>query len=158
MDYPFVPKSSKALVPGQFWSVPMSDGRFACGRVLELGGQEIPTPTRGFFGGLHDWVGTAPPNPNTQLGPRFIKYGIMHIRAILESGGALLGMRPLEADGIELPRFLSAHGGPGTKILCGASHIRDARPDEWGTLPVLGFWGTDFIVSLANHHLIAKVA
>jgi hypothetical protein len=33
-DYPFVPRTNATLVPGQFWSIPLTDGRFACGRVL----------------------------------------------------------------------------------------------------------------------------
>ena len=28
-SYPFVPKSNVQLAPGQFWSIPLSDGRFA---------------------------------------------------------------------------------------------------------------------------------
>src|SRR5262249_10570900 len=34
--YPFVPRSTAYLRPGQFWAIPLSDGRFACGRVLAL--------------------------------------------------------------------------------------------------------------------------
>jgi hypothetical protein len=136
----------------------MSDGRFACGRVLQLGGEENPTPARAFFGGLHSWAGAAPPDADTDLGSQFIQYGLMHIRAILESGGAILGLRPLVADRVEIPQLLSAVGGPGTKILRGATHVRDASPNEWGTLPVLGSWGADFIVALANQHLAPKVA
>ena len=158
MTYPLIPKSTKSLVPGQFWSVDMSDGRFACGRVLQLGGEENPSPARAFFGGLHDWVDTDPPTVDSHLGSRFIQYGLMHIDAITQSGSALLGVRPLDADGIVLPQLLSAMGGPGTKILCGAAHVRDAQPNEWGTLPVLGYWGTDFIVTLADYHLAARVA
>ena len=34
--YPFEPKSNAHLMPGQFWGVPLSDGRWACGRVLAV--------------------------------------------------------------------------------------------------------------------------
>lgn len=34
--YPFEPKSNAYLLPGQFWGVPLSDGRWACGRVLAI--------------------------------------------------------------------------------------------------------------------------
>jgi hypothetical protein len=77
----------------------------------------------------------------------------MHIKAITNTGGAVLGERPLEADAIELPILLSAHGVPDTMILRGAEPLRPARDDEWGTLPVLGYWGYDFISELAEHHL-----
>ncbi|WP_104434997.1 Imm26 family immunity protein [Kineococcus xinjiangensis] len=32
--YPFQPRSTSYLQPGDFWAVPLSDSRFACGRVL----------------------------------------------------------------------------------------------------------------------------
>ena len=34
--YPFEPRSNVHLRPGQFWGVPLSDGRWACGRVLAV--------------------------------------------------------------------------------------------------------------------------
>jgi hypothetical protein len=33
-SYPFTPKWNRYLLPGQFWAVPLSDGRFGCGRVM----------------------------------------------------------------------------------------------------------------------------
>ena len=63
VTYPFKPKSTAMLRPGQFWAVPLSNDKFACGRVLQIGTAEIPTKTRGFFGGLQDWIGASPPNP-----------------------------------------------------------------------------------------------
>ena len=40
--YPFRPKSTAELEAGQFWSIPLPDGRFACGRVLQMNGSQIP--------------------------------------------------------------------------------------------------------------------
>src|SRR5258705_838794 len=34
--YPLIPKTTAHLRPGQFWSIPMADGRFGCGRVLRV--------------------------------------------------------------------------------------------------------------------------
>jgi hypothetical protein len=34
--YPFEPKSNTHHLPGQFWGVPLSDGRWAYGRVLAV--------------------------------------------------------------------------------------------------------------------------
>jgi hypothetical protein len=34
VTYPFVPRSNAKFRPGQFWAIPLPDGRFACGRVL----------------------------------------------------------------------------------------------------------------------------
>jgi hypothetical protein len=77
----------------------------------------------------------------------------MHIRAILQSGGEILGSRRLEDDGIVLPTLLSAGGGNGTMLLNGAAHVRLARRDEWGAFPVLSYWGFDFISTLAKSRL-----
>ena len=63
--YPFVPRSNAYLEPGQFFAIPLNDGRFAAGQVLT-----IPTPetapnsacnTRAVVLGLLDWVGDRPP-------------------------------------------------------------------------------------------------
>jgi len=80
----------------------------------------------------------------------------MHIKAITETGGRILGERPLEADGIVLPTLLSAMGGAGTMLLAGADALRPARQSEWGKWPVLGVWGYDYIQTLANHHLLKR--
>lgn len=157
MEYPLVPKSTVNLRPGQFWAIPMDDGRFACGRILQLGGEENPTPTRAFFGGLHAWVGLNPPRAATSFGKIFVDVGMMHIRAVTNSGGHILGERDLVQDEIQLPELLSAHGGAGTMILSGAAHVRRARREEWGKMPVLRVWGYDVIVELANTKL-ARIA
>lgn len=158
MTYPLVPKSTASLRCGQFWAVPLPDGRYGCGRVLQLNGGELPTKTRAFFGGLHHWRGSQPPTRDTRLGSDFVAFGVMHIKAITTTGGAILGERPLEADGIELPILLSAIGGPGTMILRGADPMRPAERDEWGKHPVLGYWGFDYIAEIAAHafrHVVA---
>ncbi|MDA2670396.1 Imm26 family immunity protein [Bacillus cereus group sp. MYBK104-1] len=35
INYPFKPKSNCYLVPGQFWTIPLDNSKFACGRVIE---------------------------------------------------------------------------------------------------------------------------
>jgi hypothetical protein len=156
--YPLKPKSTTSLRPGQFWAVPLASGRFACGRVLQTNAATLPSKTRGFFGGLHDWVGAAPPSGSEIAGTAIVAFGVMHIKSITMTGGAILGERPLEADAIELPRLLSGHGGPGTMVLLGVAPIREASQKEWGTLPVLGYWGYDFIQQLAEQRFSGRVA
>ena len=75
----------------------------------------------------------------------------MHIKAITTTGGAVLGERPLDSDSIVLPTMLSAYGGGGTMVLYGSAPVREAR--EWVKLPVLGYWGYDFIRELAEARL-----
>ncbi|MGD0525538.1 MAG: hypothetical protein ABSE49_10360, partial [Polyangiaceae bacterium] len=141
--YPFEPKSTRSLTTGDYWAVPLTDGGFACGRVLQTEGDHLPTPTRTFFGGLHDWLGKSPPTSEDIAGAPLVRFGMMHLRAIVRLGGQVLGNRPLEADGVELPVMLDAHGGPTTRVVRGAQSVRTARREEWGTLPILGVWGYD---------------
>jgi len=148
--YPFVPKSTSKLKPGQFWAVPLRHGKFACGRVLQVGFKGNPSKTRSFFGCLLDWIGTCPPSENAIAGSLPFRFGVMHVKAITETGGEVLGERALEADGIEIPTLLSEMGGPATQILHGADPVRPARKEEWGGYPVLGYWGYDYIQKLAE--------
>lgn len=152
--YPFRPKSTASLIAGEFWAVPLPDGRFACGRILQLQGSEIPTPSQAYFGGLQNWVGKNLPTSESIAGSEIIAFGVMHIKAITELGGEVLGYRTLEFDKIKLPTLLSALGGPSTKVLCGANAIRNAARVEWGKWPVLEFWGCDFIVQVAVEHFV----
>jgi hypothetical protein len=154
--YPFVPKSSGALRPGDFWAVPRTDGSYACGRVLQVNGDQLATPQRSFFGGLLDWIGQEPPTSVCIAGAGLLDSGVMHIKAILTTGGKVIDNRPLELDGLQPPTLMNAVGGPHTLILLGAQSVRAARPDEWGAVPVLRYWGYNVIRELADARLTPR--
>jgi len=149
--YPHIPKSTQALSPGDFWALPLSDGSFGCGRVLQTTGDHLAGPRRLFFGGVLDWRGEQPPMSPSIAGRPLVACGQMHVRAIAESGGQVLGNRPLELDGIELPLLLSTANGP-AMLLYGVQSVRRARKDEQGSLPALSTWGLSVAVLKANHH------
>jgi len=153
----FIPKSTTSLHPGHFWAVPLDDGRFACGRVLQLDTEMIPSPRRAFFGGLHDWIDDVPPTSSAIADAGFVAYGVMHIKAITETGGRVLGGCPLLDRDDYHPTLLSEHGGVHAMILRGSLPVRRASKKEWGQLPVLGTWGYNFIKSLAESKLSHKV-
>ena len=112
--YPFVPKSTAQLEPGQYWSIPLSDGRFGCGRVLRIDRDRAYGARILFVGGLLDWVGDAPPTAEAIAGQPLLGTGVMHVRAIAHGGGQVLGHRPLDADGIEPPvGSIGTHWGEG---------------------------------------------
>ena len=97
--YPFRPKSNRYLRPGQFWAIPLPDGRFGAGRVTAspaLG----PSDRTGFCIGLMDWVGDAPPTAEDLSGCRVLGQAITRWEAIASTGGEVLGSRALELDGI----------------------------------------------------------
>src|SRR5262245_21051544 len=100
--YPFVPRSTARLCAGQFWSIPLLNGRWACGRVLQLkvtaGGRR---DSRAFLAGLMNWSSRYPPTSDTIAGAQVLEQGQAHIKTIRENGGIVLGYRALEADGIE---------------------------------------------------------
>ena len=98
--YPFVPKTNAPLVPGQFWSIKLSDGRFACGRVLEIDRSAKYGARTMFVAGLVDWVGERPPTSAAIAGRPIFDSGRGHVSLIADGGGAVLGDRPLELDGI----------------------------------------------------------
>ena len=137
------------MVPGPFWAVPISGGYFGCGRVLQIGGTQIGKTRTAFFGGLQDWIGDAPPTSESIAGTGIARFGVMHLKAIIEVGGEILGVRPLDLDGIGLPDLHSAHS-LSANILRGADIVRLAREDEWGTRPVLQWWSYGYIEQLAE--------
>ena len=77
--YPFVPKSNRWLEAGQFWAVPLSDGRFACGRVLDVPREldlHVPVARTMFLAGLLDWVGDTPPTAAAIAGAGLLAHGL----------------------------------------------------------------------------------
>lgn len=94
--YPFTPKSTAYLRPGQFWAIPLQNGEFACGRVLGLKSDS----RRLFVAGLLDWSSNVPPDAFSIAGRKVIEQGQAHIKTITETGGTVLGWRSLESDGL----------------------------------------------------------
>lgn len=142
LDYPFVPKSTAYLQPGQFWSIPLSNGSFACGRVIQLksnGGKK--RDPRLFLAGLMDWVGPVPPSRDALIGARVLEQGEVHIRTILAAGGQILGIRDLAAEKIEPWFFLSQWVSVGARVQRGLEVIGLADAEQSATLAVQSTWG-----------------
>jgi hypothetical protein len=111
--YPLIPKTTAHLRPGQFWSIPMADGRYGCGRVLRVDtGGRAGGRTR-FIGAVLDWIGDSPPSSETIAGSPVLNVGNAHVRLVSFNGGAILGERPLAADGIEPPTRVDTYWGDG---------------------------------------------
>ena len=109
--YPFVPKSTAALAPGQFWAIPIRDGRFGCGRVLAIDRDRSYGARVLFTGAILDWIGDAPPTADAIAGRPVIGAGVANIRCISANRGEILGERPLELDPIEVPERPTTHWG-----------------------------------------------
>ncbi len=154
--YPFVPKSNAYLRAGQFWAVPLSDGRSACGRVLDvplLEDPHVPVNSRMFLAGLLDWVGPRRPTDESIGGARLIAQGFAHIKAILTTGGEILGWRDLAADAIVPERWRSHVAGGTVWLYEGAHRLRPATDDD-RDLPVMGTWGYSVLRWLAEQRFV----
>ena len=116
--YPFAPKSNAQLEPGQFWSIPLSDGRFGCGRVLRVDRDRSYGARVLLVGAILDWVGDRPPTAEAIAGREVLAVGTTHVRTISYGGGMVIGERPLAADGIEPPTgSVGTHWGAGFPTL-----------------------------------------
>jgi len=114
---PLIPKTNTHLRPGQFWSIPLSDGRFGCGRVLRVD-RDRPTGGRTrFIGAVLDWVGDEPPTSDAIAGSPVLAVGNAHVRLISFGGGAILGERSRAADGIEPPATIDTYWGDGYAVV-----------------------------------------
>ena len=85
--YPFVPKSTAYMRAGQFWAVPLSNGRYGCGYVVSLDQSSRSM----FVAGLTDWFGDAPPTASQLAGHRVVEHAKAHLKTITEHGREILG-------------------------------------------------------------------
>src|SRR5580765_7586963 len=115
--YPLIPKTNAQLSPGQFWSIPLADGRFGCGRVLQVDRDKPVGGRTRFIGAILDWVGEAPPTFEAIAGSAVLAVGNAHVRLISFGGGAILGERPLDADVIEPPAAVNTYWGDGYGVM-----------------------------------------
>ena len=111
--YPLIPKTTAHLRPGQFWSIPLSDGRFGAAACLVSTRAGATGGRTRFIGAILDWVGDAPPSSDAIAGSPVLAVGNAHVRLISFGGGAILGERPLAADGIEPPATVDTYWGDG---------------------------------------------
>jgi hypothetical protein len=152
MSYPFVPKSSAKLKCGDFWSVPLQDGTFACGRVIELPPKGRPGAKVSFLGGLLQWRNDAPPTAIAIASAPVIEQGVMHILSITTTGGEVLGHRPLALDKIEPFEMIC-----GDTIQRGFTPVRPWKKSDNELLPTFSTWGYNVIWLKAHKHLLGYI-
>lgn len=156
-SYPFEPRSNALLKPGQFWGIPLSDGRWAAGLVL--GTLRKPLPSYGadrttFMAALLDGAHEQPPTGDSIAGRTVVDHGWAHVLTIQENGRTVLGELAWGEDD-EQGLFAVTHRGGGTVWLYrGASPVRPATANESASLPVLTTWGFDVIALLAERVLV----
>ena len=150
--YPFTPRSTARLVPGQFWSVRRDDGRFGVGVVLGVPKPDTAphhtTSTRTFTAGLLGLVLDRPATTSDVDGARLVEWGYAHVQTIsLTSIDGLDGL--IDATFNEVLKV--SHRGGGTVGLYGnGTYQRVATSDEARDLDVVGTWGLTFVQRLAS--------
>lgn len=153
MEYPFRPKSNRFLLPGQFWAIPLENGKFACGRVIEI----EPDSRTGFLAGLMDWLGDAPPMPDDLKGYKVVSQGSVHIKTVHETGlnGMILGYLPLTEDEIT-PFFFKSQEvfADDCLLMHGYKVMRPASKEESEKYATFSTWGYEFIKALAEVKLL----
>ena len=156
IGYPFEPKSIARLLAGQFWAVPLSDGRHACGRVLHVPGKadSLYLNARIFLAGLMDWSASGPPTSEAIAGYGILAQGRMHVAAIRDTGSLIIGQRDLELDGLTGLREVSHRGGGTVWLYEGGRRLRPATEEERRTLPVMSVWGRQVIQLIAEKHFV----
>jgi hypothetical protein len=114
---PFLPKSTAHLRPGHFWDIPLSSGRFACGRVLFTAATPGVSerfrngPLRSFVGGVLDWSGDELPDSDAIAGCSLIDWGQLHVVGLADAGCQIRGWRDLDLDGLRGLRAADARFG-----------------------------------------------
>ncbi len=151
LAYPFQPKSTALLVPGQFWPIELKSGRFACGRVLQVADRYGKRHSRMFFGGLMDWTDDAPPTSERLAGRRLGRVDQMHIKTITHSGAEIAGCRELAKDGIVLPAMLSGSPeDPNCALVCGLDIVGLPSGEQRTPLETISTWGSGVLNILAE--------
>jgi len=126
--YPLTPKTTAHLRPGQFWSIPMSDGRFGCGQVLRADTGSATGGRTRFIGAILDGVGDAPPDAEAIAGSAVLAVGNAHVRLISFGGGAILGATAPRLQAVT-PGLGSRRRNDAAAALLGLPPVRE--PDDW---------------------------
>lgn len=147
-SYPFVPKSTTKLRPGDFWPVPLSDGSYASGLVLQKAPSGTPGARVSFCGALLDWNGRSQPDASHLTGAALLAQGYMHVLAITNFGSVLGNLGPAARP---VPQLW--HDGC-RYVLRGYDVVRRWGRDDKGKIPALEYWGWDIIQQKAEELLL----
>lgn len=153
--YPFCPKSTRKLIPGQFWPIKLSNGHFAAGRVLQLRPSADGHDRRMFLVGLMEWCSESEPTSQSLRNANLLDFGQAHTRMFSCIGFRITGYRALEDDSLEIPLALDRAPNHNAKVIRGFEIIGPSTPDQY-SLPRLKSWGMAYIVQRAEHLFVTK--
>ena len=146
---PFVPKKISEVEAGDFYSIPLSDGSFACGRLLLIE-RKNGRKTQSLLVGLHEWHGQSPPTSEDLHESKIIEQGVIHVKSIGHVGGKILGRKPLKEDGLK--HHLQSEAGC---LIDGFENVGKLSKEDWGKYSSRSHYGLDFIRLLAEDHFVS---
>jgi hypothetical protein len=105
--------------------------------------------------GVLNWHAEVPPAFNTIAGAKCLDQGVAHIKTITETGGVILGLRPLEVDNIVPWEFRGAEYYRSSYVHKGLRQVRPQQPAD-DSLPVLSTWGYHVAAVIAEARFIKR--
>jgi hypothetical protein len=157
ISYPFKPKSNSKLEPGQFWSIKLENGEYACGLVLSVPPREN-RDTKTVFVGLLSWHGKTKPTSEVLEGSNLeiIDQGEAHVKTITSFGESIEGKIELHKAKIVIANEVDSNYGPHSYVVNGFNVLGKSAPEDHEKLKKHRTWGYNFINLLANKYLITQ--
>ena len=153
--YPVVPKSALSLQPGEFWGLPLSNGTYGCGRVIDVPQSRAPGPSMLFLAGVLDWHSNLMPTEESIAAAACLEQGQAHVKVITQNGGRVLGYRDLSRDGITPWMFRGAESWMNSVVHKGLTPIR-AQTSKDVVLPILSTWGLHVPCIIAEKRFLKR--
>ncbi|WP_445364512.1 Imm26 family immunity protein [Microbulbifer sp. ANSA003] len=146
--YPHIPKKASEIKEGEFFYIPLSNGSFACGRLLAIE-KKSGRKTKSILVGLHDWAGENYPTKEDIHNCAIIEQGVMHINSIGHVGGQVIGFKPLSEDNLEpMPQFEAGY------LIQGFDNLGEIPTEEYDNYTRRVTYGLNVIRLKAEHHFI----
>lgn len=146
--YPIVPIKASEIKEGEYFYIPLSDGRYACGRILLIKKKDGKR-TKLLLAALHDWSGEKLPTREDIHRCPIVEQGVMHINSIGHIGGEIIGHKPLEEDNLKpLLQFEAGY------LLDGFDHIGQMQNDGYDKYSPRTTYGLNSIRLKAEKHFV----
>lgn len=146
--YPLVPKKASEIQEGDYYYIPLSNGKYACGRLLEIQ-RKSGRRTKTILVGLHNWSGDAYPTKEDIHQCEIIKQGVIHLNSISHVKGEILGHKPLSED--DLKPLLQMEAG---YLIDGFENIGEIPVEDYKKYSRRSSYGLNVIKLLSEKHFV----
>ena len=154
--FPFIPKSNSKLKPGHFWPIQLSNGKYACGIVLDVPLDKNGYNTRNIYAGLLSWTNSSKPTVQDleSSSLKIIDQGHAHIKTITIQSESIVGLIDLRKNNLEINMVVDSQTySINSIVLKGFEIIRKATIRDHTDLKTKSSWGYSVIIISANRLL-----